>query len=140
MISRLDYLARLGVTCLWLNPVHPSPLRDNGYDVRDYCAIDPRLGTLGDFAELARRCAERGIRIVLGLVVNHTSDEQVWFVSARADPASPYRDWYVWSEAESPDQHQALVFPGQQEETWTIDEQAQSWYFHRFYAFQPDLN
>ena len=140
LISRLDYLARLGVTCLWLNPVHPSPLRDNGYDVSDYYGIDPRLGTLGDFAELTRRCAERGIRIVLDLVVNHTSDEHPWFASARSDPESPYRDWYVWSQTEPPDRHQGLVFPGQQTETWTFDERAQSWYFHRFYAFQPDLN
>src|SRR3954447_11423007 len=140
LISRLDYLARLGVTCLWLNPVHPSPLCDNGYDVSDYYGIHPRLGSLGDFAELARRCDERGIRIVLDLVVNHTSDEHPWFVAARSDPASPYRDWYVWSETEPPDRQQGVVFPGEQEETWSFDEQAGSWYFHRFYGFQPDLN
>jgi len=140
LISRLDYLARLGVTCLWLNPVHPSPLRDNGYDVSDYYGIHPRLGTLGDFAELARSCGERGIRIVLDLVVNHTSDEHPWFVAARSDPASPYRDWYVWSVTEPPDRQQGVVFPGEQEETWSFDEQAGAWYFHRFYGFQPDLN
>src|SRR3954447_4350454 len=140
LISRLDYLARLGVTCLWLNPVHPSPLRDNGYDVSDYYEIHPRLGTLGDFAELARSGGERGIRIVLDLVVNHTSDEHPWFVAARSDPASPYRDWYVWSETEPPDRQQGVVFPGEQEETWSFDEQAGAWCFHGFYGFQPDLN
>jgi maltose alpha-D-glucosyltransferase / alpha-amylase len=140
LISRLDYLARLGVTCLWLNPIHPSPLRDNGYDVTDYYGVDPRLGTLGDFAELSRRAQERGLRIVLDLVVNHTSDEHPWFVSARSDPSSPYRDWYVWSADEPPNKHQGTVFPGEQTETWTLDSQAGAWFFHRFYDFQPDLN
>jgi maltose alpha-D-glucosyltransferase/alpha-amylase len=140
LISRLDYLARLGVTCLWLNPVHPSPLRDNGYDVADYYGVRSQLGSPGDFAELTRRARERGIRIVLDLVVNHTSDEHPWFTSARSSPDSPYRDWYVWSAEEPPDRRQGIVFPGEQTETWTFDDQAQAWYFHRFYAFQPDLN
>jgi len=140
LISRLDYLARLGVTCLWLNPIHPSPGRDNGYDVSDYYGVRPELGTLGDFAELMRRSRQRGIRVVLDLVVNHTSDEHPWFTSARSDPDSPYRDWYVWSAAEPPNRRQGMVFPGEQTETWTFDEQADAWYFHRFYEFQPDLN
>ncbi len=140
LISRLDYLARLGVTCLWLNPIHPSPLRDNGYDVTDFYGVRPELGTLGDFAELARRAGERGIKIVLDLVVNHTSDEHPWFTSARSSPDSPHRDWYVWSAEEPPDRRQGVVFPGEQQETWTFDDQAKAWYFHRFYAFQPDLN
>jgi maltose alpha-D-glucosyltransferase / alpha-amylase len=140
LTSRLDYLARLGITCLWLNPVHPSPLRDNGYDVSDYYAVDPRLGTLGDFAELAAQARERGIRLLLDLVVNHTSNEHPWFVSARSDPRSPYRDWYVWSSTEPADRRQGIVFPGEQTETWTWDDEAAAWYFHRFYDFQPDLN
>jgi maltose alpha-D-glucosyltransferase / alpha-amylase len=140
LISRLDYLSRLGVSCLWLNPVYPSPGRDGGYDISDYYGIDPALGSLGDFAELTRGAQERGIRIVLDLVVNHTSDEHPWFVSARSSPESPYRNWYVWSAEEPPDRHQGTVFPGEQTETWTFDEQAQEWYFHRFYDFQPDLN
>jgi maltose alpha-D-glucosyltransferase/alpha-amylase len=140
LISRLDYLARLGVTCLWLNPVHPSPLRDDGYDVADYYGVDPALGSLGDFAELCRRAGERGLRILLDLVVNHTSDQHPWFSSARQDPSSPFRDWYVWSEAEPPDRRQGVVFPGEQDATWSYDEQAGAWYFHRFYDFQPDLN
>jgi maltose alpha-D-glucosyltransferase/alpha-amylase len=140
LISRLDYLSRLGVTCLWLNPVHPTPNRDAGYDVSDYYGIDSRLGTLGDFAELALEARQRGIRILLDLVVNHTSDQHPWFVSARSDPESPYRDWYVWSDTEPADRRQGIVFPGEQNATWTFDEQAKEWYFHRFYDFQPDLN
>ena len=140
LISRLDYLERLGVTCLWLNPVHPSPNRDDGYDVADYYAIDPRLGSLGDFAELALEARQRGIRILLDLVVNHTSDQHPWFQASRSSPDSPYRDWYVWSEQEPTDRRQGIVFPGEQDETWTYDEQARAWYYHRFYGFQPDLN
>jgi maltose alpha-D-glucosyltransferase/alpha-amylase len=140
LTSRLDYLARLGVTCLWLNPIHPSPLRDNGYDIADYYGIDPRIGTFGDFAELAAEARERGIRLILDLVVNHTSDQHPWFVSARSDPLSPYRDWYIWSDVEPSDRRQGIVFPGEQTETWTFDDVAQRWYFHRFYDFQPDLN
>jgi len=140
LISRLDYLGRLGITCLWLNPIHPSPLRDNGYDVADFYGIDPGLGSLGDFAELARRAHERGIKIVLDLVVNHTSDEHPWFQSARSSPDSPFREWYVWSTEEPPNKHQGTVFPGEQTETWTHDPVAGAWYFHRFYDFQPDLN
>jgi len=140
LTSRLDYLSHLGVTCLWLNPIHPSPLRDGGYDVADYYAVHPRLGTLGDFTDLTLQAAQRGIRIVLDLVVNHTSDQHPWFRSARSDPESPYRDWYVWSGAEPPDRRQGIVFPGEQTETWSYDQTARAWYFHRFYDFQPDLN
>jgi maltose alpha-D-glucosyltransferase / alpha-amylase len=140
LISRLDYLSHLGITCLWLNPIHPSPLRDGGYDVADFYGVHPRLGSLGDFAELTLQAAQRGIRIVLDLVVNHTSDQHPWFQSARSSPDSPYRDWYVWSDTEPADRRQGIVFPGEQTETWTYDETAGAWYFHRFYDFQPDLN
>ncbi|HEX8094534.1 alpha-amylase family protein [Jatrophihabitans sp.] len=140
LTSRLDYLARLGVTCLWLNPIHPSPLLDGGYDISDYYGVHPQLGTLGDFVELATQARSRGIRLVLDLVVNHTSDQHPWFQSARSDPDSPYRDWYVWSEDEPPDRRQGMVFPGEQTETWTMDPAAKLWYYHRFYDFQPDLN
>ena len=140
LIDRLDYLARLGVTCLWLNPIHPSPLRDGGYDISDYYGVDPRLGSLGDFSELAEEARGRGIRLLLDLVVNHTSDQHPWFVSARTGPDSPFHDWYVWSDTEPPDRRQGIVFPGEQDETWTFDDQARKWYFHRFYDFQPDLN
>ena len=140
LTSRLDYLARLGVTCLWLNPIHPSPNRDDGYDVADFYGVDPRLGTLGDFAEMVHQAGNRGLRVILDLVVNHTSDEHPWFRAARSDPESRYRDWYVWSSDEPSDRHQGMVFPGEQHETWTWDEGAGAWYYHRFFDFQPDLN
>jgi maltose alpha-D-glucosyltransferase/alpha-amylase len=140
LIGRLDYLARLGVTCIWLHPIHPTPGRDDGYDVTDFYGVDPRLGSLGDFAELLHQAANRGIRVIIDLVVNHTSDEHPWFQSARSSPDSPYRNWYVWSESEPPDRHQGMVFPGEQSETWSYDRKAKAWYYHRFYDFQPDLN
>jgi maltose alpha-D-glucosyltransferase/alpha-amylase len=140
LISRLDYLARLGITCLWLHPIHPTPNRDDGYDATDFYGVDPRIGTLGDFAELLHQAGNRGIRVIIDLVVNHTSDEHEWFRSAVSSPDSPYRDWYVWSAEEPPDRRQGMVFPGEQEETWTWHEQAGAWYYHRFYDFQPDLN
>ncbi len=140
LIGRLDYLARLGVTCIWLSPIHPTPGRDDGYDVTDFYNVDPRLGTLGDFAELLHQASNRGIRVIIDLVVNHTSDEHPWFVSARSSPDSPYRDWFVWSEKEPSDRFQGMVFPGEQRETWTYDRKAKAWYYHRFYDFQPDLN
>jgi maltose alpha-D-glucosyltransferase/alpha-amylase len=128
------------VSTLWLNPIHPTPGRDDGYDLTDYYGIDPRLGTLGDFVELVHQCENRGIRLMLDLVVNHTSDEHPWFVSARSSPDSPYRDWYVWSPTEPPNAEEGVVFPGYQRGTWSYDKTAKAWYHHRFYEFQPDLN
>lgn len=140
LISRLDYLTRLGVNCLWLHPIHPTPGRDDGYDATDFYNVDPRLGTLGDFAELLHAAANRGIKVIIDLVVNHTSDEHPWFQSAVASKDSPYRDWYVWSDQEPSDRYQGMVFPGEQRETWTYHRRARAWYYHRFYNFQPDLN
>ena len=120
LIGRLDYLARLGVTCLWLNPIHPSPNRDDGYDVTDFYGVDPRFGTLGDFAELPTRRDNRGIRVIIDLVVNHTSDQHPWFQSARqlAGLAVPRLVRLVPDEPA--DRHQGMVFPGEQHETWTL--------------------
>ncbi len=140
LINRLDYLARLGVTCLWLNPIHPTPNRDDGYDVTDFYGVDPRIGSLGDFVELVHQCENRGLRLMIDLVVNHTSNEHPWFQSARGNPDSPYRDWYVWSKAEPANKDEGEVFPGYQRGTWSFDEEAGLWYHHRFYDFQPDLN
>ncbi len=140
MISRLDYLARLGISTLWLNPIHPTPGRDDGYDITDYYGVDPRLGSVGDFVELVHQCENRGIRVMIDLVVNHTSDEHPWFQSARSSPDSPFRDWYVWSPTEPPKADEGVVFPGYQRGTWSYDEEAGAWYHHRFYEFQPDLN
>jgi maltose alpha-D-glucosyltransferase/alpha-amylase len=138
--SRLDHLARLGVTTVWLNPIYPTPYLDGGYDVTDYYDVDPALGSLGDFADLLEECEEVGVRVMLDLVVNHTSDQHPWFRSACSDPRSPFRDWYVWSETEPPDVEEGMVFPGVQERTWTYDDRVGAWYHHRFYDFQPDLN
>ncbi|GGQ31005.1 alpha-amylase family protein [Streptosporangium pseudovulgare] len=140
LIGRLDYLSRLGVTALWLSPVHPSPRRDGGYDVVDHYGVDPRFGSMGDFAELLNQADERGLRIMIDLVVNHTSDEHPWFQAARSSPDSPFRDWYVWSEEEPADRWRGAVFPDVEPESWSYDEKAGAWYRHRFYRFEPDLN
>jgi maltose alpha-D-glucosyltransferase / alpha-amylase len=140
LASRLDYLARLGITAVWLHPIHESPRRDGGYDVVDHYTVDPRFGSLGDFAHLMNEADERGMRIVLDLVLNHTSDEHPWFVDACTSPDSPYRDWYVWSDEEPPDRLDGGVFPGVQRGIWTYHEGAGAWYRHRFYDFEPDLN
>ncbi len=140
LIVRLDYLARLGVTCIWLNPIHPSPGKDDGYDVTNYYDVHPRIGSLGDFAELVHEAGNRGIRILIDLVINHTSIEHPWFQASRSDPKSPYRDWYIWSQEEPKARKQGMVFPGQQSDTWTYDTRAKAWYFHRFYDFEPSLN
>jgi len=140
LVRRLDYLQGLGVTAIWLMPFQPSPQRDDGYDITDYYGVDPRYGTLGDFVEFTHGCKQRGIRVLIDLVVNHTSDQHPWFQSARSDPMSPHRDWYVWSEKKPAQADDGVVFPGVQKSTWTRDTAANAYYFHRFYKFQPDLN
>ena len=140
LMNRLDYLQGIGVTAIWLMPFQPSPHRDDGYDVADYYGVDPRYGTLGDFVEFAHGCKQRGIRVIIDLVVNHTSDKHPWFQQARSDPKSKYRDWYVWSKKKPKDANAGVVFPGVQKSTWNYDKEAGAWYFHRFYDFQPDLN
>jgi len=138
--DRLDHIESLGATCVWLMPFFPSPNRDNGYDITDYYGVDPRLGTLGDFAAFTRAAHDRGLRVLIDLVVNHTSTDHPWFQSARSDPRSPYRDWYVWSK-EKPDNHrEGVIFPGVQDAIWTYDETAEAWYLHRFFDHQADLN
>ncbi len=140
LIRRLDYLHGLGVTAIWLMPFQPSPCRDDGYDVADYYGVDPRYGTLGDFVEFTHGCQQRGMRVLIDLVVNHTSDQHPWFQEARRNPKSKYRDWYVWSDKKPPHADDGVVFPGVQKSTWTRDATAKAYYFHRFYDFQPDLN
>ncbi|MDQ0136801.1 maltose alpha-D-glucosyltransferase/alpha-amylase [Neorhizobium galegae] len=137
---RLDYLSGLGVSAIWLMPFQTSPGRDDGYDVSDYYNVDPRYGTLGDFVEFTHGAKQRGIRVLIDLVVNHTSNEHPWFQDARSDPKSRYRDWYVWSDKKPANANEGMVFPGVQKTTWTYDEKAKQYYFHRFYEFQPDLN
>jgi maltose alpha-D-glucosyltransferase / alpha-amylase len=140
LIHRLDYLHYLGVGAIWLAPFYVSPNRDNGYDVEDYYGVDPRHGSSGDFVEFVHEANRRGMRVLIDLVVNHTSSDHRWFQEARKDPESRYRDWYVWSKKRPPDWDEGMVFPGTQEATWTYDRQARAYYHHRFYSFQPDLN
>ncbi len=140
LMRRLDYLHGLGVTAVWLMPFQKSPCRDDGYDISDYYAVDPRYGTLGDFVEFTHGAKQRGMRVLIDLVVNHTSNEHAWFQEARRDPQSKYRDWYIWSKKKPPHADQGMVFPGVQKTTWSYDKEARLYYFHRFYEFQPDLN
>src|SRR3954464_3507542 len=121
-------------------PFQTSPCKDDGYDVADYYNVDPRYGTLGDFVEFTHAAEQRGIRVLIDLVVNHTSNEHEWFKEARKDPKSKHRDWYVWSKKKPPHADTGMVFPGVQKTTWTYDKEARAYYFHRFYDFQPDLN
>ena len=140
LTRKLDYLAGLGVTCLWLQPFYPSPNKDNGYDVEDFYNVHPKHGTLGEFTDFMNHAEQIGMRVIVDLVVNHTSNRHPWFQDARKDPESPYRDWYLWSKKRPAKWNQGMVFPGVQKATWTRDPVAGEYYFHRFYDFQPDLN
>ncbi|NMG09725.1 alpha-amylase family protein [Brasilonema sp. UFV-L1] len=140
LTQRLDYIAGLGITCVWLMPFYPTPNKDNGYDVMDYYNVDPRLGTLGDFVEFTRQAQERGIRIIVDLVINHTSDQHPWFQAACKDENSKYRNYYVWSKEKPEDIEEGIVFPGFQKSTWTYSEETGAYYAHRFYDHQADLN
>ena len=138
--AKLDYLASLGVTCVWLLPFYPSSGRDNGYDVTDYMAVDPKHGTLDDFVRLVQRAGERGIRVLVDIVFNHTSDQHPWFQAARRDPASRFRGYYAWAEQPPAlDENDKPMFPGAMNRVWTYDEIASSYYHHGFYDFQPSL-
>jgi trehalose synthase len=139
LIERLDYLGGLGVTCLWLMPFYPSRQRDDGYDITDFYGIDGRFGTPGDFAEMIRTAADRGIRVIADLVVNHTSDEHPWFQSGR-DRESPFHDFYVWAGEKPAEKPGDVVFPDREKSNWAYDRKARQWYLHRFYSHQPDLN
>ena len=137
---RLDYLSGLGITCIWLLPFQPTPYRDFGYDLSDYYGVDPRYGSSGDFVEFANEAKQRGIKIIVDLVMNHTSDQHLWFKAARSDKNSRFRNWYTWSKTRPKDYRKGMVFPGVQQDTWSYDSVAREWYYHRFYKFQPDLD
>ena len=139
LTERIDYLAGIGVSCLWLMPFYPSVQRDDGYDITDFYGIDGRLGTPGDFTELIRAAADRGIRVIADLVMNHTSDQHPWFQAGR-DRESPFHDFYVWADEKPPEKPGDLVFPDQERSNWEYDRKARQWYLHRFYSHQPDLN
>ncbi len=138
--QKLDYLAELGVDCIWLNPIYPSPLRDDGYDISDYCAIHPDFGTLQDFTGLVSQAHQKGLRIITDLVVNHTSDQHPWFQAARSSRDSPYRDYYVWSDSDQKFGGVRIIFVDSEKSNWTWDESAGQYFWHRFYSHQPDLN
>jgi trehalose synthase len=140
LTERLDYLAGLGVSCIWLMPFYPSRQRDDGYDITDFYGVDRRLGTSGDLAEMIRTAHDRGIRVIADLVMNHTSDQHPWFQAARKDRSSPYRDFYVWADEKPPEKPGDVVFPDQEDSNWAWDEEAGQFYLHRFYSHQPDLN
>lgn len=138
--SRLDYLHALGVDTIWLAPFQPSPNKDNGYDVSDFYGVDPRHGSPGDFVAFMHRAAKLGIRVIIDLVVNHTSDQHPWFKNACSSRDAKYRDWYVWADKKPASWDEGMVFPGVQDRTWTYEKNTRAWYFHRFFEHQPDLN
>jgi trehalose synthase len=139
LAHRLDYLAELGVTCLWLMPFYPSPDRDDGYDITDFYGVDSRLGHFGDVVEVIRIARDRGMRVIADLVINHTSDQHPWFKAARSSTTNPYRDYYVWRD-QPPAHDGAPVFPDQETSNWQLDEKTGQYYQHVFYKHQPDLN
>lgn len=140
LAQRIDYLAELGVNCLWLMPFYPSPDRDDGYDITDFYGVDPRLGTHGELVEVVRTAHDRGIRVIADLIVNHTSDRHPWFVASRRSTDNRFRDYYVWRDTDPGDTSAEVVFPDQEDGIWTRDERTGQWYLHHFYAHQPDLN
>jgi maltose alpha-D-glucosyltransferase/alpha-amylase len=143
LTARLDYLQDLGVDCLWLLPIYPSPLRDDGYDVSDYYRIHPDYGTVDDFRTLVVEAHRRGLRVIADLIPNHTSDQNPWFQASR-DPAHPehdkYRDWYVWSPTDQRYREARIIFVDYEESNWTWDPVRGAYYWHRFFHHQPDLN
>ncbi len=140
LIDRLDYLQWLGIDALWLPPFYPSPLRDGGYDVSDYTAIAPQYGSTSDFAELVSEAHARGMRVVIDLVMNHTSDQHPWFQASRADPEGPYGDFYVWSDDDTRYQDARIIFVDTETSNWTFDPVRRQFFWHRFFSHQPDLN
>jgi maltose alpha-D-glucosyltransferase / alpha-amylase len=140
LTAKLDYLQELGVTCLWLMPVYPSPLLDDGYDIADYYGIHPDYGRLEDFKVFLDAAHSRGMRVITDLVLNHTSDQHPWFQAARTDRNSPYRDYYVWSDTDEKYQDARIIFLDTEKSNWTWDETAGQFFWHRFYSSQPDLN
>ena len=141
VVEKLDYLQDLGVNCLWLLPFFPSPLRDDGYDIADYRGVHPDYGTVDDFRQLIEAAHGRGIRVVIELVVNHTSDQHPWFQRARRAPrGSPERDFYVWSDTDERYREARIIFTDTERSNWTWDPEAKQYYWHRFFSHQPDLN
>jgi maltose alpha-D-glucosyltransferase/alpha-amylase len=140
LTSKLDYVRDLGVDCLWILPMYPSPLRDDGYDIADFYGIHPAYGSVEDFQKFLDAAHDRGLRVIADLVMNHTSDQHPWFQAARSDPASPYRDYYVWSPTDQRYRDARIIFTDTEKSNWTWDPVAKQYYWHRFFSHQPDLN
>lgn len=140
LLSRLDYLQELGVTCVWLLPIYPSPLFDDGYDVADYRGIHEDFGTLDDFKALVEGIHQRDMRILIDIVLNHTSDQHPWFQESRLSAESPRRNWYVWSETDQKYRDARIIFLDTENSNWAYDDLTGQYFWHRFYSEQPDLN
>jgi maltose alpha-D-glucosyltransferase / alpha-amylase len=140
LIERLDYLQDLGVTCLWILPFFPSPLRDDGYDIASYHDVHPDYGSLADFEDFVVEAHRRGLRVITELVINHTSDQHPWFQEARKGPESPYFNHYVWSDTDQRYADARIIFTDTEHSNWTWESSARAYYWHRFFSHQPDLN
>jgi len=140
LTSRLDYLIDLGINCIWLMPFYPSPLRDYGYDVSDFLGIDPRLGNMDDFLNFIKACDENRIHVIVDLVINHTSIEHPWFIQAKSDKNSPYRNYYIWQDTEPENEEKKVMFEGVEDSVWEYVAETSSFYLHSYYKEQADLN
>src|SRR5919112_2988864 len=140
LTEKLDYLQDLGITALWLLPMYPSPLKDDGYDISDYLDIHKDYGSLKDFQTFLNEAHRRDLRIITELVINHTSDQHPWFQDARRLPQSPYRDYYVWSDTDKKYDKTRIIFTDTERSNWAWDPEAKLYYWHRFFSHQPDLN
>ena len=140
LVTRLDHLKDLGVDCIWLLPMYPSPFRDDGYDIADYCAVHPQYGTLDDFRSFLKAAHDRGLRVITELVLNHTSDQHPWFKEARSSRDNPKRDYYVWSDSDDRYRGVRIIFRDTEMSNWAWDPVSKAYYWHRFFSHQPDLN
>ncbi|TPW70949.1 maltose alpha-D-glucosyltransferase [Schumannella sp. 10F1B-5-1] len=140
LIGKLDYLQWLGIDGIWIPPIYTSPLRDGGYDISDYKGILPEFGTLDEFRELVTKAHERNMRIIIDLVINHTSDQHEWFQQSRSDPDGPYGDFYVWSDTDDKYNDVRIIFVDTEDSNWTFDSERRQFFWHRFFSHQPDLN
>ena len=140
LTGKLDYVRDLGVDCIWILPMYPSPLRDDGYDIADFYGIHPTYGSVEDFQKFLDAAHDRGLRVIADLVMNHTADQHPWFQAARADAASPYRDYYVWSDTDQRYRDARIIFTDTEKSNWTFDPVRKQYYWHRFFSHQPDLN
>ena len=140
LAEKLDYLQWLGIDCIWLLPLYPSPLRDGGYDIADFNNVHEDYGTVEDFRQLVESAHQRGMRVIADLVMNHTSSDHPWFQSSRTEPDGPYGDWYVWSDSDEPWSEARVIFLDTEPSNWTWDPVRGQYYWHRFFSHQPDLN